>query len=229
PLMKLLLIPGSGAGGNVWHYQVKGIPDTEGISLPGHPDGEPLESIPAYTEWVHDYIHGKGYQDVVLGGHSLGGGIAQQYALEYGNELKGLVLIGTGARLRVRPDILETVKGMIGDDVAWRRYIESTPLSPDPALTEIREMRIKIGPAVLLSDFLCCDKFDIMTRVQDITVPTLIICGTEDIMTPPKYSQFLAAKIPGAKYVLIEGASHSIALEKPEEVNRVIRELMGGL
>jgi pimeloyl-ACP methyl ester carboxylesterase len=88
-------------------------------------------------------------------------------------------------------------------------------------------MRIKIGPVVLLSDFLCCDKFDIMTRVQDIKVPTLIICGTEDIMTPPKYSEFLAAKIPGSKHVLVEGAGHSIALEKPDEVNKVIREWLG--
>jgi pimeloyl-ACP methyl ester carboxylesterase len=227
--MKLLLVPGSGAGANVWYYQCRHFSDCEGISLPGHPDGKPLTSIPAYVEWLHDYIHQKGYKDVILGGHSLGGGIAQLYALNHGNELRGLVLIGTGARLRVRPDILESVRGMIGNDKAWRQYIESTPVAPDPPLLAIREMRLKIGPAVLLSDFLCCDRFDIMDGVQEIRVPTLVIVGTEDVMTPVKYGQYLANKIPGSKLVIIQGATHSVATEKPDEVNRAIEEWMEGI
>jgi pimeloyl-ACP methyl ester carboxylesterase len=222
--MKLLLIPGSGAGGNVWHFQEQFFPDCEGVSLPGHPDGLPLTSIPEYVEWLHDYIHLKDYRDVILGGHSLGGGIAQLYALTYRNELKGLALIGTGARLRVRPDILESVRRMIGDDAAWKRYIESTPLSPDPALRAIRDMRLRIGPSVLLSDFLCCDRFDIMDRVQEIKVPTLVVVETQDEMTPVKYAQYLANKIPGSKLVIIEGATHSVATEKPDEVNEAIKE-----
>lgn len=224
--MRLLLIPGSGAGANVWYYQCHHLPDCEGISLPGHPDGMALTSIPEYVEWLHDYVHRKGSRDVILGGHSLGGGIAQLYALNYGNELKGLVLIGTGARLRVRPDILESVRRTIGDDDAWKQYIESTPVAPDPPLLAIREMRLKIGPAVLLSDFLCCDRFDIMDRVQEMKVPTLVIVGTEDVMTPVKYAQYLANKIPGSKLVIIEGATHSVATEKPDEVNKAIGEWM---
>lgn len=222
--MKILLVPGSGAGANVWHYQQQGLPDCEGVALPGHPDGQALESIPAYVEWLHGYIQQKGYGQVVLGGHSLGGGIALMYALTYPQDLKGLVLIGTGARLRVRPDILETVRGMIGNPEAWRRYIEATPLPrADAALAAIRDMRLRIGPAVLLSDFLCCDRFDVMMRLAEIKLPTLIIVGTEDVMTPPKYAQFMADRIAGAKLVIVPGATHSIATEKPEEVNGVVR------
>ena len=247
--MKILLVPGSGAGANVWHYQQQGLPDCEGVALPGHPDGQALESIPAYVEWLHGYIRQKGQGQVILGGHSLGGGIALMYALSYPQDLRGLVLIGTGARLRVRPDILESVRGMIGDPEAWRRYIgppeagstkpqtpntsppeagsakpqtpnTNSPLPhPDAVLQEIRDMRLRIGPAVLLSDFLCCDRFDVMTRLGEIKLPTLIMVGTEDVMTPPKYAQFLADRIAGAKLVIVPGATHSIATEKPEEVN----------
>jgi len=229
--MKLVLVPGSGAGGNVWHFQCRHFPDCEGISLPGHPDGMPLTGIPEYVEWLHDHIHRMAHRDVVLGGHSLGGGIALLYALNYGNELKGLVLIGTGARLRVRPDILEQVRKMIGDDKAWRQYVESTPMpaSADPALLAIREMRLKIGPAVLLSDFLACDRFDIMNRVQEIKVPALVIVGTEDVMTPVKYAQYMADRIRGSKMVIIQGATHSVATEKPDEVNAAIEEWMRGI
>lgn len=226
--MKLLLIPPSGAGKENWLFQTEHFLDSEGISLPGHPDGKPLNSVDEYVEWLHDYIHHKGYKDVVLAGHSLGGAIAQLYALKYGNELKGLILIGTGARLRVLPATLTSVRSEIGDEVAWRKYIEDTPL-PSPRLKPARDEKIRIGPETLLSDLLCCDKFDIMEQVQNIKLPTLIIVGTEDASTPVKYSQYLANKIKGSKLVIIQGATHGVAQEKPAEVNRAIEEFVAGL
>ena len=226
--MKLIFIPSSGAGAENWLLQTQHFPDSEAISLPGHPDGEPLNSIAEYAGWLHHYIHRRGYKDVVLTGHSFGSGIALLYALKYGRELKGLILIGAGAKLRVAPDYFAAVKGMIGDEVAWRKFIESTPL-PDPRLEIAREVKTRIGPAVLLNDLLCCDKFDVMEQMQNIKVPALIIVGTEDVMTPVKYARYLANKITGSKLVVINGATHAVAMEKPDEVNRVIGEWAAGL
>ncbi len=224
--MKILLIPGSGAGGNLWQYQTRFFRDAEGISLPGHPGGTPKNSIPEYVEWLHGYIQEKGYKDIILGGHSLGGGIAQLYALNYPSDLKGLMLIGTGARLRVLPDTLSTLRNLIGNDSAWRKFIEAAPQPVDPVLLSIREMRYKIGPAVMLSDLLCCDKFDIMDRVHEIKLPTLIVVGTVDVSTPVKYSQYLQNKIAGSKLVIIDGATHNVMIDKPDEVNRAISEFL---
>ncbi len=224
--MKILLVPGSGAGGNLWQYQTRFFPGAEGISLPGHPDGTPKNSIPEYVEWLHGYILEKEYKDIIMGGHSLGGGIAQLYALTYPRDLKGLMLIGTGARLRVLPETLSTLRGLIGNDSAWSKFIEAAPKAADPILLSIREMRHKIGPAVMLSDLLCCDKFDIMNRVHEIKLPTLIIVGTQDVSTPVKYSQYLQNKITGSKLVIIEGATHNIMIDKPDELNRVISEFL---
>jgi len=227
--MKILLIPPSGAGGNIWQYQTRFFSDAEGVSLPGHPDGAPKNSIPEYVEWLHGQIREKGYKDIILGGHSLGGGIAQLYALTYANELKGLILIGTGARLRVLPETLTMMRSMIGNDTNWRKYMETTPKPVDPILLSIHEMRQKIGPAVTLSDLLCCDKFDIMDRVQEIKLPTLIIVGTEDVSTPIKYARYLQNKIVGSKLIIIEGATHNVAIEKPDEMNQAISEWMSKL
>ena len=228
--MKLLFIPGSGGPREVWLYQTEYFPDSEGIALPGHPDGEPCTSVDDYVEWLRGYIHQQGYQDVVLAGHSLGGAIAQLYALKYGGDLKALVLIGTGARLRVRPDILESVKGTIGDDVAWRKYLEEGSTLTDTEMKKVLlEARMRIGPAVLLNDFLCCDKFDIMDRMQEIKLPTLVICGSEDVMTPVKYANYLADRIEGASIVIIDGATHSVATEKPEEFNQAIERFLAAL
>jgi pimeloyl-ACP methyl ester carboxylesterase len=226
--MKLLFIPPSGAGAENWILQTQYFPDSEGISLPGHTNGLPLNSVAEYIEWLHNYVQRKDYRDVVLAGHSLGGAIAQLYALKYGNELRGLILIGTGARLRVLPDTLALVKGMIGNEVAWRKFVEDSPL-PHPQLKPAKDVRIRIGPAALMSDLLCCDKFDVMEQVQNIKLPTLIIVGTEDASTPVKYSQYLAKKIAGSKLVIIEGTTHSVAQEKPDEVNRAIEEFLRGI
>jgi len=228
--MKLLFIPGSGGGKEAWLYQTGYFADSEAIALPGHPDGEPCPSIDEYVEWLRGYISQQGYKDVVLVGHSLGGGIAQLFGLKYGNELKALVLIGTGARLRVRPDILEEVEKMIGDDATWRKYLEEGQSTVDPEYSKVAvEARMRIGPAVLLNDFLCCDKFDIMDRVHTIKVPTLVLCGTEDVMTPVKYTNYLADKIERAQRVIIEGATHSVARERPTEVNQAIESFLAGL
>jgi len=228
--MKLLFIPGSGGGKEAWISQTEYFDDAEAIALPGHPDGEACSSIDEYAEWLHDYIHQQGYQDVVLIGHSLGGAIAQVYGLKYGDEVKALVLSGTGGRLRVRPDILEGLKGMIGDDAAWRKYLEDSYSSADPKFREVAmESRMKIGPAVTLNDFQCCDKFDIMDQVQNIKVPSLVLCGSEDVMTPAKYASYLTNNIEGAKEVIIDGGTHSAMREKPKEYNQAIENFLAGL
>jgi pimeloyl-ACP methyl ester carboxylesterase len=128
----------------------------------------------------------------------------------------------------VHPDTIASVKGMIGKNDAWRKYQESLPL-PDPRLKLARDVKIRIGPAVALNDFLCCDKFDVMEQVQNIKVPTLIIVGTEDIMTPVKFAQYLANKIFGSKLVIFNGGTHYVFQEKPDEVNKAIKEWVAGL
>jgi pimeloyl-ACP methyl ester carboxylesterase len=79
-----------------------------------------------------------------------------------------------------------------------------------------------VGPAVQLNDFLCCDKFDIMDRVGEIKLPVLAIVGDKDNMTPPKYTQYLAAHLPECRMSIIEGAGHLVFMEKPDQVNNTI-------
>ena len=228
--MKLIFIHGSGTSSHSWYYQTRYFPDADAVDLPGHPDGEPCTSIEAYVEWLKGYIDRRGYRDVVLAGHSLGGAIAQLYALIYPDDLAGLVLIGTGARLRVHPMYLESLEKAKDDPAAFVRSREPGWKDLDAELQEaMRERAAQIGAAVALSDMLCCDRFDIMDRVQQIKVPTLVLCGSEDVMTPLKYAGYLAGRIEGAKQVIIEGGTHSVPLEKPDEVNRAIEDFLAGI
>ena len=85
-----------------------------------------------------------------------------------------------------------------------------------------REEMLRNDPQVFHDDFLACDHFEVMDRLGEITVPTLILCGTTDRLTPPKYSQYLHQHIVGSTLTLIEGAGHMVMLEKPAEMNAAI-------
>jgi len=229
--MKLIFVHGAGNTGLVWHYQTGYFTDSEAINLPGHPEGKPCTSIDQYAEWLHQLVRGKGYSQLVIAGHSMGGAVAQMYALTYTDNVKALILIDTGARLRVRPNFLKLLEDSI-DAPAERLKSIIEPLYSRVA-PEVREKVIsgvaKVGIAVQLNDFRCCDKFDIMDKVNQIAVPTLVICGTDDDMAPVKYSQYLANKIVGARLVIVAGGTHHCFLEKPVEVNRAIEDFLKGL
>ena len=150
----------------------------------------------------------------------MGGAITQLYALTYPDELRAIVLIGTGARLRVDPRDLERCE----DAVRGRRAAYSR-IGPDIRQALLQRAN-EVGPAVELNDLLCCDRFDIMDRVADIRVPALIICGAEDVMTPVKYTDYLADRISGARKLVVEGATHFVQLERNEEVSLAIEEFL---
>ena len=76
----------------------------------------------------------------------------------------------------------------------------------------------EIRYSVLHGDLLACDAFNVTDRLINITQPTLVICGADDRMTPPRLSQVLARSIPGAQLEVIEHGGHMVMLEHPELV-----------
>ncbi|MBW2090893.1 MAG: alpha/beta hydrolase [Deltaproteobacteria bacterium] len=225
--MKLIFIHGSGGSKESWHYQTHHFANAEALDLPGHPAGEPCSSIDDYVKWLRGYIHEQGYRDVVLAGHSLGGGIALLYALKYPEDLKGIISVGSGARLRVHPMYLEMLEKAVEDPSILDD--EPNPVYDliEPELAKILKQRAKEnGPAVTLNDMRACDRFDIMDQIGKIKLPVLALCGDQDIMTPPKYSYYLADHIPKATAVVIPGGTHMVFAEKPEEVNQAIEAFL---
>ena len=228
--MKLIFIHGSGGSKESWHYQTQYFKDAEALDLPGHPDGERIDSIAGYAEWLKAYIDEKGYTDVVLAGHSLGGGIVLQYALTYPEDVKALIPVGSGLRLRVHPFFLKALEEAIDDPSQFGTFVDPSYERVDPELTKILKKRaMENGPAAMLNDMTACDKFDAMDKAGDITVPVLAVCGTDDTMTPPKYSRFMVDHLPNARIAVIEGGTHFMFAEKPEDVNKAIEEFLGSI
>jgi pimeloyl-ACP methyl ester carboxylesterase len=226
--MRLIFVHGSGACSDIWRYQTAYFSDSHAVNLPGHLHGQALESIDECVEWLNKFIEGKGFKDVVLAGHSFGGAIALMYALRYPQALKGVIIIGSGARLRVHPVFLTPCEEAIkGNAQKWYELFEEMyRLTPGDYKKEMIEKQKAIGPAVMLNDFLCCDKFDVMDRVHEIKVPALIICGESDVMTPVKFANYLGAKITNSRVVIIPQATHLVFTEKPEAVNKAIEDFV---
>jgi pimeloyl-ACP methyl ester carboxylesterase len=93
----------------------------------------------------------------------------------------------------------------------------------------ITENLSRVKTEILYGDFFACSKLDIAEAVAGIRIPTLILCGAEDKMTPPALSEQLQDHIPGAGLALIPGAGHFVMLENPEAFNEVLADFVNAL
>jgi pimeloyl-ACP methyl ester carboxylesterase len=165
-------------------------------------------------------------QQAVLVGHSMGGAIAMMMALQHPERVAGLVLVGTGARLRVLPAILE---GTLSDFQDTINLICGYAYAPDTSRQLVRQgeqQMLQVAPQTIHDDFAACDAFDVMERLGEIRCPTLVICGTEDRLTPPRYSEYLVGRMTGAELKLIAGAGHMVMIERSEAVAEAIRSVL---
>lgn len=225
----LVFIHGAGGSHLHWPPELRRMADHDvySLDLPGHgkSGGDPERSVRGYAHRLIAWLDQLDLEEVVLVGHSMGGAISMTIALEIPQQVSGLVLVGSGARLRVHPEILALTE----DEHLYRQaaaLVTQWAFSnhADARMVELANRRMAEVPArVVHADFLACDAFDIMDRLHDISVPTLVICGEGDQMTPRKYSQYLDQHIPDSQLVMIEGAGHMVMLEKPLEIVEHVR------
>jgi pimeloyl-ACP methyl ester carboxylesterase len=231
----VIFIHGSGGNASLWQKVMEGLAKdyrSIAVDLPGHGSsgGDGFKIVSDYGDFVNEFLEALGFNIAVLGGHSLGGAVVQDVALRYPQKLKALLLIGTGARLRVLPEALESMRKMASGEIQPQFYPWgfSEKASPEVIAEGEREWA-KTGSLVRYHDFLACDKFDQIGEVEKIRLPSLIACGKEDRLTPVKYSQFLNQKLPGSRMELIDGAGHLVMLENPQALSRAILSFLAGL
>jgi len=226
----LVLVHGAGGSRLHWPGELRRLPETTvyTLDLPGHgrSEGAGCDTIAGYTGSVTAFLDAVGVELAVVAGHSMGGGIAQTLALNFADRVAGLVLVATGARLRVAPAILEGIQSNFEGAVDLITRFAWSSAAPS-SLTELgRRALLETGPGVLLGDFTACDNFDVMERLAEIETPAMIIVGTADRLTPPKYARFLAEHIPNAQLTLVEGAGHMVMLERAAKVAETINKLL---
>lgn len=226
----LLCIHGAGGTSQGWLPQLSGLAgqvNVASLDLPGHLDtpGPSFDDVNHYAGWLAGFL-AAGPIRPVLCGHSMGGAIAQTLALNHPELIRGLVLVGSGSRLKVLPTILEGIKQDFPGTVRLIVKFAYSDDAPEPLLRDGVDTMLATAPEVLLGDFTACDRFDISDRLDDIALPTLILVGENDKLTPVKYSQALAKAIPGAELRTIPQAGHMAHLENHKAVNQALLDFM---
>ena len=226
----VVLLHGAGGTGRRWNAQLAGIDGHWLIApdLPGHgqSEGEVRSSVADYSEFVFDFMKALGLSRFVIGGHSLGGAIALDFTLTHPDPVEGMILVGSGGRLRVKPETLEILaKGEHPVVNVTHSYaLNASAEILDRAAREMTD----VPTSVYLADFKACDSFDVLDRLGDIRVPTLVICGKDDRMTPVKFSEYMSGRIPHAKLALVPDAGHMVMIEQSGLVNEHITAFLGG-
>ncbi len=218
-------IHGAGCTADVFAAQRAAFPDALALTLPGHTTPGAPASIAAFADAVAEELERRGARDVVLVGSSMGGAIALELALRALPAVRGVVLIGSGARLRVAPAIFEAIEAdfpAAARMLAGYFFAEPSAERIDAAVAAM----LAVGPEQTVRDFAACNAFDVTERLGEIAVPLLALVGERDVMMPPKFSAFVADRVSGATTRILPGAGHLAMIESPAETNEALRSFI---
>ena len=222
----MLFVHGAGGNHEIWENQTKYFRNAIAIDLPGHDVGEGKRTIEEYVEDVRRFCDQKSLKNFVMVGHSMGGAITLKFALTYPEYLKAIVLVSTGAKLRVAPIVFEEIKRDYNNFLELMKEYAFLNKTPSWVKDKAVKLMRSVKPQVVYGDFEACDKFDVMGSLDRINLPTLIICGRDDLLTPVKYSEYLRAHIRNSELRVIDDAGHMVMLEKPQEFNEILENFL---
>jgi pimeloyl-ACP methyl ester carboxylesterase len=231
----------------VWAKQFDSIPAAgfRVIAFDGRGHGESTvgesgHSIDNLAEDTRSVLETLDLRDAVLVGHSMGGMALQAFAMRYPDvareRVSGIVLMSTAARA-VTSDAhltrqgLERVVGAFPDVGAVMRQRNLGLLvarmgfgdSPHPSHVEAtRQMLAACSRETLRDASRSLLSLDLVDGLSTIGLPTLVLVGTADVLTPPRDSRQIASLVPDASLVELPGAGHMLMYERTAEVDAFI-------
>jgi pimeloyl-ACP methyl ester carboxylesterase len=202
--------------------------------LPGHgrSSGAPLASIAELADWTAALIEKSGAPNAKLVGHSMGSLIALETAARHPAKVSALALIGTAAAMTVGPDLLKAAEANDHDAIdmvsIWGLGFHAElggSLAPGVWMHGGAQRVLEAaGPGVLFGDLAACNAYqNALAAAAQIKVPTTLILGERDMMTPARAGKALAAALPNAHTVILPGAGHMMMAERPDEVLAALR------
>jgi pimeloyl-ACP methyl ester carboxylesterase len=236
----ILLIHGSGVSARYWINQLRGLGGAlrvVAIDLPGHGESDPMQqgSVAEYGKVLANFLDALGTGPVIAAGHSLGGAIAIALAVRRPDAVRGLVLLSSCAKLPRGDGLGERFLAYLPGSLrkilffSMAKKILFAPGTPGGAVSlgmqELRSCR----PETILKDVQAAKTIDLSEQATRLDVPTLILCGSRDRLTPPALAERLSELIRGSRLRIIDGAGHMLLLEVPECVNQEILNFVASI
>ncbi len=227
----IVLIHGAGGNARRWEAQLAELGHSHyaiAVDLPGHPPskGSPCEQIFLYRTWLKEFIDAMGLNQIVLAGHSMGGGIVADYTLMHPYQVKGLILVGTAARFNIPQERLAAILNGPYDPESARSGF--SPKVDRDLFQAFVEESAAMDPMIRYTDLLACNRYT-EKGIENITCPTLIICGMDDTGTSPDHAREMNERIPDSRLVLVKDAAHYVMMEQPTVVNEAITAFLAQL
>ncbi len=233
-MASIVLIHGAGDSAAVWELQTAHFSKRHrvlAVDLPGHGarvSEQGMDRHENYAAEVCRLMDHQGIPKAIIAGHSMGGAVALMMALEHPERVQGLVLVATGARMKMRPDFLEQARQSAetyGNNIPAATHIIPVEQMVHQAMPAdmVQWLQERIGRAsaqATYADFQANNNFDVMNRLSEIKLPTLVVGGSEDRMAPQKFADFLANAIPGARLEILTPCGHYPMVEQEENFNR---------
>lgn len=236
----LLLIHGLGSSTRDWEYQVPSFSQKYQvitIDLRGHGKTDKPKgpySMQMFANDIAELLKTIGISSTHILGISLGGGIAFQFAVDYPDLVKSLIIVNAGIEIPTdsfkmkleafkRTSIVKLV-GMkkMGQVLAPRLFIK-------PEQEELRQKLIERwqenDKKAYLSAMRALIGWSIRDQLDKIKCPTLII-GSDQDYAPSSIKEEYTALLPNAKFIEIRDARHAVAIEKPEEFNEIVMNFL---
>jgi pimeloyl-ACP methyl ester carboxylesterase len=228
--------PGAGACADAYYHQLRHFPTAVAPNLPGHLEGTRCPDVARYAEWVRGWLWAQGLtKDLVLVGYTLGASIALQYALDYPEEVKGLVIMTVAARPKVREPGTYDMRLRAARDPKvyeeeWIPFQRRAMHLVEPELCErLVERHRQVGPMSQYHDLMAIDMFDVRDRIASLKPKLLLLRGLKDHGNPPPYEKEIHDAVPGSEYVELPDAGHFPPTEVPEKVNALIERFLRSL
>ncbi|MDP6178560.1 MAG: alpha/beta hydrolase [Desulfatiglandales bacterium] len=228
------MIHGAGGRSGAWQNLVNLLDaaiNVLALDLPGHGEtkGEGYTSIAEYSHWLSNILKSLFDHPILLMGHSMGGAIVQETAIFHPEHFKGIILAATGPRLKVNPMFLDGLTDNFEQTVNTLTGYAYGPGVERSIIEEGKKIMKHAGSTVVHNDFLACNRFDRQEGLAQIDLPCLILCGSEDKLTPPKLSKALNQGINGSTLKILQGAGHMIMIERHRELDKAVQDFILGL
>ncbi|WP_435154598.1 alpha/beta fold hydrolase [Haladaptatus sp. DFWS20] len=233
----VLFVHGSGGTHELWKAQLARLSSSfpvVAVDLSGHGESEDVDADPgwstlsAYADDVLAVAEETGARTLV--GNSLGGAVVLHLVLERDFDPEAIVLVGSGAKLSVLDDLLTWLDSDFDRAVEFLHDGDRLFHDPDDRYVELsKESMYEVGQGVTSRDFHSCHTFDVRDRLDEIAAPTLAAVGEYDMLTPPRYHEYLADNVRDGQFVEIEDAAHLAMLETPDALNGMLTRFLNGV
>jgi pimeloyl-ACP methyl ester carboxylesterase len=235
----LVVLHGGGGDARTWLKNISALSDNYTVyapDLPGYGGSQPLDGtyyIPELTEFVDNFSDNLGLENFHLIGHSLGGGIALNYALEFPRKIRKLVLVSSlclgreialWVRLLSIPALLRSAGSIIIAVLRAIKWLVKTLLAPVEFVMPFSPASVSLGGSVTTFKE---QTLVLASRLSEIMMPTLLVWGAKDPIVPVRHAYAAAQLIPDCQLKVFVDRGHNVHRDEIKQFSHLLTGFLG--